>query len=927
MSSDVCRNTTGLLWHRHQHTLNRKIVFRVSDWPMRGREAELGHIACSLDTVVRASGQGAVVLIEGARGSGKSRLLAETARMAAERGFEVMKAKANELLRLAPLAVLCAALGEPQPVVGETDHAFDELDDWWSRQLAQLRGRLARRRPSLIALDDLQWADTVSLLALRVLPTQLAGYPILWVLGRCTDDQDRRAAQLYGQLGSSNLATSIELGPLDAPAADEMVADLLGARPSPEVRSLVAAADGNPAMLAVLVDGLVHEGMAVCSDGTAWLVNRGAGGDTAVAPQRFRVLVQQRIDALSPSTARMLEVAAVLGRSWLPDDVVEMLGTSTAELLFSFQEALAARLLVSTSDTMAFRHDLVWRSIIESIPPPVRAALHRQAARMLHDRGSSIVSVAVHLACGAHPQDVEAVRVLRDAAVEVMDSMPRTAIEFASRGLELMDCTDSVWLELTAVLVEALTRVGALERAIKLAREALRIGSATALPQWLSTALLLNGDTRESLAVAGRAISATAPDRCKITAEARGVLELNRLAALALLDDSALEDAVEDAAAWCGGDHVGVLTVLATARWHQGRFTEGLHLARDAVRAAAGGTSFPWHLDPRVVFAAMLIQSRQEDEARAMLAALEAHVVRSGLDVLAAIPNLLHAQLHLARGELDEAKVRAEAALAEPVTAYTPIASAVLAVVAMRRGDIVAAGEHARELARQRPALWRGQASWIHAKVTGQEQEELPGPAVLVEEPAAAAWFVRTALAAGDEDRAAAVLRRMIHAGDTVAFDHARGVHERDQAALARAAEHHVDGWARASAAEDLAVLLTTSDRDTAVERLDQALAGYRAAGAERDAARVRRRLRGLGVRRRHWRNVNRPVSGWDSLTDAERSVAALVIQGFTNKRVATQMFLSPHTVGFHLRQIFRKLGIHSRTELARFGPDPGSTR
>jgi hypothetical protein len=93
-------------------------------------------------------------------------------------------------------------------------------------------------------------------------------------------------------------------------------------------------------------------------------------------------------------------------------------------------------------------------------------------------------------------------------------------------------------------------------------------------------------------------------------------------------------------------------------------------------------------------------------------------------------------------------------------TAYTPIASAVLAVVAMRRGDIVAAREHARELAGQRPALWRGQASWIHALVTGQDQEELPGPAVLVEEPAAA-WFVRTALAAGDEDRAAAVLRRM----------------------------------------------------------------------------------------------------------------------------------------------------------------------
>jgi hypothetical protein len=238
----------------------------------------------------------------------------------------------------------------------------------------------------------------------------------------------------------------------------------------------------------------------------------------------------------------------------------------------------------------------------------------------------------------------------------------------------------------------------------------------------------------------------------------------------------------------------------------------GVQIGHHGVSARTG-VAFDHRVDPtacagRVAQAggAMLVQSRQEDEATTVLAAIEAHVVQSGLDVLAAIPHLLHAQLHLASGRL--AQARAQAALAEPVTAYTPIASAVLAAVAVRRGDLVTAGEHAKDLGGQRPALWQGQAVWIHALVTGQEHGELPGPAILVEEPAAAAWFVRTALAAGDEDRAAAVLRGMIDAADTVAFDHARGVHERDQAALARAAEHHVDGWARASAAEDLAVLL-----------------------------------------------------------------------------------------------------------------------
>jgi DNA-binding CsgD family transcriptional regulator len=88
--------------------------------------------------------------------------------------------------------------------------------------------------------------------------------------------------------------------------------------------------------------------------------------------------------------------------------------------------------------------------------------------------------------------------------------------------------------------------------------------------------------------------------------------------------------------------------------------------------------------------------------------------------------------------------------------------------------------------------------------------------------------------------------------------------------------------------------------------------------GAGRDVARVRAKLRDLGVRRRQWSHSERPVSGWASLTDTERDVAALVAHGLTNPQVATRMFISPHAVKFHLRQIFRKLQICSRVELAR---------
>jgi DNA-binding CsgD family transcriptional regulator len=71
-------------------------------------------------------------------------------------------------------------------------------------------------------------------------------------------------------------------------------------------------------------------------------------------------------------------------------------------------------------------------------------------------------------------------------------------------------------------------------------------------------------------------------------------------------------------------------------------------------------------------------------------------------------------------------------------------------------------------------------------------------------------------------------------------------------------------------------------------------------------------------VRRRHWNHADRPVSGWASLTDTERTVSELVAQGLTNRQVADQLFMSTHTVAFHLRHVFRKLGIGSRVELAR---------
>jgi DNA-binding CsgD family transcriptional regulator len=60
------------------------------------------------------------------------------------------------------------------------------------------------------------------------------------------------------------------------------------------------------------------------------------------------------------------------------------------------------------------------------------------------------------------------------------------------------------------------------------------------------------------------------------------------------------------------------------------------------------------------------------------------------------------------------------------------------------------------------------------------------------------------------------------------------------------------------------------------------------------------------------------PTNGWTGLSETQRDVARLASEALTNRQIARRLYLSPHTVNYHLRQIFAKLGIRSRVELAR---------
>jgi DNA-binding CsgD family transcriptional regulator len=191
----------------------------------------------------------------------------------------------------------------------------------------------------------------------------------------------------------------------------------------------------------------------------------------------------------------------------------------------------------------------------------------------------------------------------------------------------------------------------------------------------------------------------------------------------------------------------------------------------------------------------------------------------------------------------------------------------------------------------------------------------------------AAVLLVRGALAGGDHVRAARLARATAGLAQTTPGDrdveaaaaHVRGLLERDSSMLDRAAGAYSAPLARARATEDAGQASSArGDRNDAVAKLRQAYEQYERQGCAEDMARVRSQLRDSGVRMRHWNRADRPAFGWASLTDTERRIADLVAQGLSNREVADQVFLSTHTVAFHLRHIFWKLDIGSRVQLAR---------
>ncbi len=392
-------------------------------------------------------------------------------------------------------------------------------------------------------------------------------------------------------------------------------------------------------------------------------------------------------------------------------------------------------------------------------------------------------------------------------------------------------------------------------------------------------------------------------------------------------------------------DTAGFLRRSASS-WFNGRLDTGLYCAKAAAEGSGPESGELGQL-ARFWYVGLLIKARDLDAGRRVLESAEAGRGGTASDRMTAVEHNVRGSLLFAMGSVDDAmgEISTGLRIAESCgdRSLRPPSYVVLALGALRRADMRACRHFVDKLSDEALLGYFGQApgAWVAAQAvearSGVESAAsliagiVTNPVVLrqllVSEPAAASWLVRacTKLGAHDLARAAAEESAAL-AAEQPEFSvirgsalHAAGLLEQDPAKLHEAADIHPDRWCAASAREDLASLLAVrcSERDRTIRILESVLDAYTAVSATRDSARVVNKLREYGVRRGTTRTVECEGTVRHGLTNTEFAVAELVSQGHTNNEVGRQLFISRHTVAFHLKKVFQKMNITSRVELA----------
>lgn len=348
------------------------------------------HLA-SLDRLLAecGAGSGHVVLVEGSVAHGKTALLRSFAEGAVETGALFLNATCSQFENDFPLGVLSQLFRNlvlpadfRERVNGLVDGGVavePEMAYIFHGLLVALL-ELAEERPVLVGIDDVQYADFLSLRCLLYLARRVRSARVLMVF---TETTRLRAVHstIRAELGELPHAHHLHIGPLSEAA----VSALLGERD--RTADVYATTGGNPA----LVHALLEEQVPGCG---------------------YRKAV---LSCLHRCENTVLEVArglAVLGAEATLAQLRELVGAD-AEVVEKALELMARAGLLTSG---RFRHPAIDKAVLDDLPPQERAQVHRRAARLLHDQGEPAVPVAKHLVNAGHPADPWAVDVLLEAA-------------------------------------------------------------------------------------------------------------------------------------------------------------------------------------------------------------------------------------------------------------------------------------------------------------------------------------------------------------------------------------------------------------------------------------------------------------------------------------------------------------------------------
>src|SRR5215218_4302770 len=645
-----------------------------------GRARELEALEDWLDAV--AAGAAGAAMLEGEAGIGKSRLAAAACESAAKRSFAVSTASADELDRGRPFGVLGDALGSrlevPAGSVAVPGLEFRLVD-----QLVEQVEATALRDPALIVIEDLQWADPGTVVALRALGRRLAHLPLA-LLG--TFRPWPRSAELDRLIGAwrDEDALHLVLGPLDQASVVALASAVLGATVGAKLEQQLESTGGNALFVRELIGALVEEGSVQLVDGRAEL-------EAQSLPPSLRVTILRRVGLLGDRALSVLRVASVLGATFSLANLATVTRRPTAELMEELLKARAAGVIAEAGPLLRFRHALIREALYTDLPESARQALHVEAARLLAAAGAPRLLVAEQFSLGASPGDREAVSWLREAARESLLRAPQSAVALLERAVELAERGDPARDELLAELADGLvwsrrprdgqalaeellarsTSRSARERARETVVRGLwldaRLGEVLEhIDRWLDSGELTGAARGRGLADAAMA-AAFNGDVARAESMAREALELGE----SLGDDAIVFQA---------------LMALGPVLNRSGRKDEQLAVAERTVEIATRGENpDPTRFHAHFVLALALESSGRLDEAETMF--------KTGMRVGEELGAVWHlplyqaglAELHCHVGRWDEALVEAETALTIGEEVGTRIAMVVYEALGARR--------------------------------------------------------------------------------------------------------------------------------------------------------------------------------------------------------------------------------------------------